>query len=102
MLDDILVERRARGHQHGRRRALPPSGTAGPLPGGRNRARVAGHHHRIERPDVDPQLERIGGRDGPDLAIPKPALDLPAFARQVTATIPAHAFTRCWPALKSV
>ena len=39
MLDDVLIERRAGGHQHRQRRRLPPPGAARALPGGRDRSR---------------------------------------------------------------
>ena len=50
---DELIERRAGGDQHRRRTAGAAPGAAGPLPGRRNRARIAGHHRHVERADVD-------------------------------------------------
>ena len=48
MLDDELVERRARCHQHRRRCALPPAGPPGALPRGGDRSWIPGHHHGVE------------------------------------------------------
>ena len=51
---------------------------------------IAGHHHRVQRADVDAQLQRIGGDHGADLAVAQLALDLAALARQIAAAIAAH------------
>src|SRR5579863_3034485 len=48
MLDDVLIERRAGGDQDGGRGRLAAPRTAGALPGGGDRARVAGHDYGIE------------------------------------------------------
>ena len=97
MLDDELVERRARCHQHRRRRALPPSCAPRTLPGGRDRARISRHHHGVERADIDSQLQRVGRDHAANLALAQLALDFPPLARQVAGAIPANARVRRGP-----
>ena len=102
MLDDVLVERCARRHQHRRRGRLPPPGAPGPLPGGGDRPRISRHHDRIERADVDPELERVGRHHGPYLAIAQLALDLAALLRKISAAIAAHHLRRQRPPVDRV
>ena len=60
MLDDKLVERRGTGHQHRAGAAAAAPGAARALPSGRDRARIACHHCRVKRADIDAELERVG------------------------------------------
>ncbi len=90
MLDDVLIERRAGGHQHRQRRGCRRPARPARCHDGRDGSGIAGHHHGVERSDVDAQLESVGGDHGADLAIAQFALDLPAFARQIAAAISAH------------
>ena len=94
MLDDVLIQRRAGCHQHRQRSGLPAPGAAGALPRGGDGSRIAGHHHRVQRADVDAQLQRIGRHHAADLAVAQLALDLAALARQIAAAIAAHASSR--------
>ena len=90
MLHDKLVERRRRGHQHRARSPAPPPGASCPLPCRSNRACVAGHNARIERPNINPQFERVRRHDSAHPPVAQPALNLPALARQISAAISAH------------
>ncbi len=87
--DDELIDRRAAGHEHRRRSRRAAAGAAGALPGGGDRARIAGHHRHVERADVDAQLERVGRDDRAHLPVAQPALDLAPPVRQVAAAIAA-------------
>src|SRR5207249_8217164 len=57
MGDHELVERRARRHEDGRRRAAAATGAAGLLPERRDGARIARQHRDVEMADVDAELE---------------------------------------------
>ena len=94
MVDDVLVDRRARGDEDRDAGALPPAGPAELLPRGGHRARVAGQDRHVETADVDAELERVGRDDAEDLAVAQPALDRAAFGRQVAAAIAADAAAR--------
>ena len=97
--DHELIERRARRHQHRRGSAGAAAGAAGPLPRRGDRARIAGHDRRVERADVDAELERAGRHDRPHAALAQAALDLAPAQRQVAAAIAAHHLRRARRAL---
>ena len=59
-----------------------------------DRARVAGQDRHVEAPDVDAELERVGGDDAEDLAVAQPVLDRPPLGRQVAAAVAADAAAR--------
>src|SRR5260370_13442430 len=80
VFQDVLVQRRAGSDQHRERRGLTPAGPSRALPRGCNGARVSGHHHRVERSDVDAQLQGVRGHYCSDLAAAKFPLDLAALA----------------------
>ena len=69
-------------------------GPAHLLPGGRDRARVAGEHGHVEPPDVHAQLERVGADDPEHLAVAEAALDRSTFRRQVAGPVAAQAGAR--------
>ena len=94
MADDELIQRGTRGDHHRRRPARAPAGPSGALPCRRNRSGIPRHHAGIERPDINPELERIGGDHGADLSLAEAALDLAAPVRKITAAIAAHPFGR--------
>ena len=77
-----LVERVLGGDQHREPVPLAP-GAAPLLAQARDRPREADREGAVERPDVDPQLERIGGGDAEQLALDEPPLDLAALLRRV-------------------
>ena len=92
--DDKLVERGAARHEHRRRSAAAASGASRPLPGGRDRAGIAGHHTHVERADIDPEFQRIGRDDGADDALAQALLDFAPPLRQVAAPIAANLLAR--------
>ena len=89
VVDDVLVDRRARGDEDRDARALPPAGPPELLPGRRDRARIAGQDRHVEPADVDAELERVRGDDAEDLAVAQAVLDRPALGRQVAAAVAA-------------
>ena len=72
--------------------ALAASGAARALPARGDGAGVSGHHHGVQRADVDAQLQGVGRHHGAYAAVAQPPLDLAALARQVAAAISAHRF----------
>ena len=69
VVDDVLVDRGARGDEDRDARLQPPARPADLLPGRRDRARIAGEDRRVEPADVDPELEGVGGDDAEDLPV---------------------------------
>src|SRR5580698_2966466 len=102
MLDDVLIERRARGYQHSQGRRLPTPGAAGALPGRRNGSRIARHNDSVQRSDIDAQFESVRGNHGADFAIAQLAFDLATLTGQIAATITAHGIARQGSALNGV
>ena len=94
MLHDVLIQRIAGRHQHRERRRLPASRASCPLPRGSDVARISGHHHYVQRTNVDAEFQRVGRHHGADVAFAQLAFNLAPFARQVTAPIAAHQFPR--------
>ena len=89
MVDDVLVDRGARGDEDRDARALAPPGPPELLPGRGDRSRVAGQDRHVEPADVDAELERVRGDDAEDLAVAQAVLDRPPLRRQVAAAVAA-------------
>ncbi len=87
VVDHVLVDRRAGGHEDRHARPLAPARPPELLPRGRDRARVAGQHGDVQPPDVDAQLQGVRGDDPEDLAVPQATFDGPPFGREVAAAI---------------
>ena len=68
--------------------------TADPLERDRDGARRTELAREVHRPDVDPQFERGGGHDGPDLPFLKPALGLQADLPREAAVMGQHRVLR--------
>src|SRR5208337_2786353 len=64
--DDVLVEGRRRGHEHGQRDRASSSSPARLLPEAREGAGEACDDGCVEAADIDAQLERDGRHDSPD------------------------------------
>ena len=94
MLDDVLIERRARSDQNRKRGRLAAAGAAGALPSGSDGAGIAGENDRIERADIDTQFESIGRDDGANFAGSQTLLNVAALLRQIAAAIAAHRLVR--------
>ena len=84
---EVLVERGARGDEHGERERAAPARPAEALPGVRDGPRIAGADDRVEGADVDAELERAGRHDATDGAAAQAALDAPARLGQVAAAV---------------
>ena len=84
---EVLVERRARRDEHADALGAAPPGAAEALPRGRDRARVARAHDRVELADVDPELERVRRHDAEDLAFAQPPLDVAPLLGKVAAAV---------------
>ena len=98
MLHDELIERRGRGHQHGAGRPAPPPGPSRALPRGRNRPRVPGHHRRVQRPDINPQFQRVRRHNAANPPVAQSTLDFPSLTGQIPAAISPDRFrfARLW------
>ena len=81
-----LVERVLARHQH-RQALAAPAGPAPLLPEAGDRPREPHRDRAVEQADVDPQLERVGGRDAQELALDEPPLDLAALGRRVAGAV---------------
>ena len=95
VMDDVLVDRRGRGHEDPDRGFQAPPGPPQLLPGGGDGARVAGQDGDIERADVHAELQGVRGDDAEDLAVAQATLDGPPLRRQVAA--PVASDPRSWP-----
>src|SRR5439155_1371950 len=78
MLRKVLVERVVLRHEDGERLGLATPRPARLLPHRRSGAGVARKHGGVERADVDPELERVRGGHGEQLAVRELPLDRPA------------------------
>ena len=87
---DELIQRRGGSHQHRARTAAAATRAARALPCGRNGPGIAGHHHGVQRSNVDAQLQRAGGNHAANLPVAQPALDFPALVGQIAAAISAN------------
>ena len=87
MVHEVLVERVVLGHQDRERVGVATARTAGLLPHRCARAGIAGEHGGVERADVDPELERVRGRDRQQFAVRQLALDRPAVLRQIAGSV---------------
>ena len=85
-----LVELVVAGDEH---RGGAPAGAAGAphlLAHRRERAGEAVEHHRVERADVDPELERAGGDHAPERAAGELFLQLASLGGQVAGAVRGH------------
>ena len=100
--DDKLVERCAARDEDRSRSAAAAAGPSCSLPGGRNRAGIAGHHADVERADVDPEFQRVRRDDGADAALAQPLLNLATPLRQVAPSVAADLLARARRSLEIV
>jgi hypothetical protein len=89
VLGDVLVEGGRVADEHRHRGPAAATRATGLLPGGGDASRVADQHRGVEAPDVDPQLERVGGDDAEYFSLAQPALDLASLEGQVSASVAA-------------
>ncbi len=81
-----LVERVLAGDEDGEPPALAP-GAPPLLPERGDRPREADRDRAVEQPDVDAELERLGGRNAEQIALDEAALDLAALLRRVARPV---------------
>jgi len=87
---DVLVKRRrGRDIEHDGRSLAPP-GAPRLLPRARDCSRIAAQHARIQRADVDAQLQRVRGHHRVHPSRAKSAFNLSPLCRQIPAAIAAH------------
>ena len=85
--DEVLVEWLVLRHEHGERAVRPPPRPTRLLPHRRPGARVADEDRRVERADVDPELERVRRRDREQLVGRELAFELAPVLREVPGAV---------------
>jgi hypothetical protein len=74
--DQVLVERFVLSHQHRERSVRTPARASRLLPHRRTGSRIAHQQRRVQRPDVDAELERVRRGDGDQLVVREPSFEL--------------------------
>ena len=87
-LDQLVAGQRVEAA--GRRALELVVGPPHPLEEGADGPRRADLAHQLHRADVDAQLERGGGHQGPQVAGPEPLLDDPPAGRRQAAVVGGH------------
>ena len=87
MLEHVAIEWVLAHDEHGESLVVSAAGTPPLLPQRRARAWPACDDDRIESADIDPELERIGGRDGTERALAQSGLECSPLLRQVAASV---------------
>ena len=82
-----LVELVVAGDEHRRCASRPASGPPDLLPQRCERPREAVEHDRVERADVDAELERVRGRDAEQGAVGERAFELATLAGEVAGPV---------------
>ena len=88
---DELIQRRSGGREDRHRGSPPPSGAARLLPEGIEGAGEARHHRGVQAPDVDAQLQGVGGHHPLNTPLPQAPLYLPALVGEEPAPVRLHA-----------
>src|SRR5207244_4796054 len=94
MLYDVLIDRRRRRDEERCRQILAPAGAPHLLPRRRHGPRIAEQNGRLERADVDAELEGVRRNDATDGAIAQALLDRAPLRRQIAAAIAADEVLR--------
>src|SRR5712691_11856975 len=89
MVDEVLIQRAARGHIDGGGGTTAPSSTPDLLPGAGDRPGVAAENGGIQVPDVDPQFERVGADHATDRSVAQAVLDLAPLQREIPTPVAA-------------
>ena len=90
MLREVLVERIVLRDEDGQRLGLAPSRPARLLPHRCPGPGITRQHGRVERADVDPELERVRGGDRDQLAVGELPFDRAAILGQVAGPVALH------------
>src|SRR5256885_13785128 len=94
MLDDVLIDRRRRGDEERCRQILAPAGAPHLLPRRRHGPRIAEQNGRLERADVDAELQGVRRNDATDGAIAQALLDRAPLRWEIAAAIAADEILR--------
>src|SRR5215469_17279274 len=92
MADDKLIERRRRSDENGAGAPTAASGASRALPGGGDGSGIAGHHHGVERADVDAKFHGGSGDYAADAAFAEAMFDFTPLVGQVAPAIAADRF----------
>jgi hypothetical protein len=87
MVGDELIGGRYRQNQDGVREFATTSGAAHLLPKTGARARKTALHNHLQLPDVDAQLQGVGGDDTQQFTLYQIAFDLAPFDGRVSAAV---------------
>ena len=83
----VLIECVFSAYQHANGMLLAATGPAGLLPEGSQGSRERIDYGRVQVPDIDPELESIGGRDAEQIAGKQGSFDSAAVCRKVAAPV---------------
>ena len=78
-----------------RQASLPSAGATPLLPERRDGSRKTDRDRAVEQADVDPELERVRGRDAEELSLDEAALDLAALLGRVAGAVRREPIPRC-------
>ena len=101
MIDDVLIQRRARRHHHRHRHSAAAAGASHALPGRSDRSGIAGKHRDIEAADIDAQFQRVRRNHAANAPVAQAALDLTPLIGQIAAAIADDGFLRRRPGFDS-
>src|SRR5437763_2778159 len=89
MVDQVLIEWTGRCHIDRRGSFPSPTGPANLLPGAGDGTGISAKYRRVQVPDIDPELQRVGADHAPHRTIAESVLDLAPLQRQVATSVPA-------------
>src|SRR6516162_4154140 len=87
MANDELIEWRRRSHEHRARTSAATPGASGALPGCGDGAGIAGHHHGVQRANIDAQFHSGSRDNAANAPVPKATLDFAALAGKIATAI---------------
>ena len=90
---EVLVEGVLARDQHGEAVSAPPR-TSPLLAERRDGSGEADRDRAVQQPDVDPELERVGGRDAEQLSLDEPPLDVAALRGRVAGAVGSEPLAR--------
>jgi hypothetical protein len=99
IVGDELIRRRHRQDHDGVRELVAPARSPHLLPEAGPRPRKAALHHHLQAPDVDAELERVGGDDAEELAVDERALDRAALLGCVAGAVSGDQLRLIVPAI---
>src|SRR5688572_27009105 len=94
MVGHELIERTRAGDEDRDACLAPPAGAAHLLPGGGDRAGVAGQDRNVQPTDVNAEFERIGAHHAQHLTGAQAGLDVAPLSGQIAAAVAAYSLQR--------